>query len=279
MELRVEPIALPEKVTFNYDEIQTALAEKLEELRTVVYTDDQIKDAKAERAKWNGLKKNLNDERIRFEKEYMAPFDDFKKKIRSLCDMIDSTVSGIDRQVKDYEARKKEEKADAISALWAEIEHPDWLDLGNIYNDRWLNTTYRLEQIEEELRAKCGQIIEDLLTIEELPEFSFEAKEEYKRTLNLAGAIREGQRLADIQKRKEEAKKAAEEAERLAAERRASEEATRAEEQAIAKGIDELKATVRPVGQWLRFECYLTVDQAKALKQYFKENGITFRPF
>ena len=48
------------------------LTEKVSMYETLVYTDDQIKEAKADKAQLNKLKKALNDERIRIEKEYMG---------------------------------------------------------------------------------------------------------------------------------------------------------------------------------------------------------------
>lgn len=280
MELKINQIALPEKVTFNDEEIETALSTKLEELRTVVYTDDQIKDAKAERAKWNSLKKALNDEKIRIKKEFMTPIEDFEKKIRHFCDMIDDTVGLIDKQVKDYESRKREEKADMISEIWSGVEHPDWLDLGDIYNDKWLNVTYKLEQIEDELKDKAAKVEEDLKTIEALPEFGFEAKEEYKRTLDLAGAIREGQRLAEIQKRKEEEeKRKAEEKERQEALRKAAAEAKEAaaEEQPDSSELSNRSDNRVPLSQWVRFEAYMTTEQAVELRDWMRAHRITIR--
>ncbi|WNV59438.1 DUF1351 domain-containing protein [Oscillospiraceae bacterium NTUH-002-81] len=73
MELRVEEYQLPQKISFNFEELKAELQEKTQHYETMVYTDDQIKEAKADRANLNRLKKALNDERIRREKEYLAP--------------------------------------------------------------------------------------------------------------------------------------------------------------------------------------------------------------
>ena len=80
MELKVAEVQLPEAILFNYDELKKELTEKVKTYETMAYTDDQIKDAKADRANLNKLKKALNDERIRREKEYMQPFNEFKAK-------------------------------------------------------------------------------------------------------------------------------------------------------------------------------------------------------
>ena len=56
--------------------------------------------------------------------------------------------------------------------------------------------------VDEEIKSRLKAIEGDIKTIATL-EYSFEAQEEYKRSLSLADAIREGQRIADIQKAKE----------------------------------------------------------------------------
>ena len=65
MEMKVNEVILPEQITWNYDELKAELAEKVQKYETMVYTEDQVKDAKADRANLNKLKKALNDERIR----------------------------------------------------------------------------------------------------------------------------------------------------------------------------------------------------------------------
>lgn len=68
MELRVNEVQIPENITFNYEELKQELTKKVSMYETMVYTDDQIKEAKADKAQLNKLKKALNDERIRREK-------------------------------------------------------------------------------------------------------------------------------------------------------------------------------------------------------------------
>lgn len=67
MELKVNEVSIPEKIEFNYEQLKAELTEKVSLYETMVYTDDQIKQAKADKANLNKLKKALNDERIRRE--------------------------------------------------------------------------------------------------------------------------------------------------------------------------------------------------------------------
>ena len=106
MELRVNEVAIPEKIDFNYEELKAELTSKVSFYETLVYTDDQIKDAKADKANLNKLKRALNDERIRREKEYMQPFNVFKAQINEIIGIIDKPIAVIDEQVKAYDEKR-----------------------------------------------------------------------------------------------------------------------------------------------------------------------------
>lgn len=286
MELKVNEVQLPEEISFNYEELKGEIMAKAHDYEVMVYTDDQIKEAKADRAKLNSLKKALNDERIRREKEYMTPFNVFKNQINEIIAIIDKPVGIIDKQVKEYEAKKDEEKRNEIKAVWEELEKPEWLSLKAVWNAKWGNATYTMKKIKEEMERSIEEVNEELKTLESLEEFSFEAIEHYKVTLDLGGSIAEGKRLADIQKRKEEAEKARAEAEaKRQAElyARAQEEVKRAEAEA-QKPVEvvNIPANEEPKAEmpvWIAFRAYLTTEKAQALKSWCDANGVELKPF
>lgn len=264
MELKIKDLQLPSKIEFNFDELKAELTEKTHVYETMVYTDDQIKEAKSDRAKLNSLKKAINDERIRREKEYMMPFNEFKAQVNEILTIIDKPIAVIDSQVKEYENIKKAEKENALMGLWDSKTHPDYLSFDRIFNPKWLNATYTLKQAESDMDAVLEKNGNDVKTIESLTEFSFEAMEEYKRTLDLSHAIAEGQRLADIQKRKEEIK--------------AKEE---------PKVVEPIETPVAPVElpfeseeevkkSWIGFKALLSKEDAIALATFLKSRNITF---
>ena len=84
MELKISPYKKPEQICFNYEELKKMIIEKASLYESVVYTDEQIKSAKKDRANLNKFKKALNDERIKLENEYMTPFNEFKSQIKEL---------------------------------------------------------------------------------------------------------------------------------------------------------------------------------------------------
>ena len=299
MELRIKDITIPSKIEFNYDELKKEIAEKVEKYTNLVYTDQDIKQAKADKATLNKVKKALNDERIRREKEYMKPFNEFKSEINEIIQIIDKPIAIIDKQVKEAEEQKKQEKAHAIEQLFEEMGKPEWLNLGAIYNSKWLNATFSMKSVKEEIESRLEQINNDLVTLSNLPEFGFEATEVYKSTLDINRAVNEGKRLAEIQKRKEEqerlkaearAKAAAERAEEI---RRQQQEAERIKEQGVA--IVETMPKPEPIeteaeerhcqdsepqieGKWVSFEAFVTVEKAREMKKALNDLGIEIRP-
>lgn len=282
MELKVNEITIPEAIQFNYEELKQELTEKVSMYETMVYTDDQIKLAKSDKANLNKLKKALNDERIRREKEYMKPFNEFKAQINEIIAIIDKPVAVIDKQVKAFDEKKRQEKMEAIKKLYEESEHPEWLKLEQIFSDRWLLASVSMRQVQDGIEGWLNEINSNLLILAELPEYSFESTEMYKSSLDIKKAISEGKRLAEIQKRKEEQERLQKEAEeRTKAEAEAKKQAemiTNETGEAVFNNAPDIKAQEPvEVAQWISFSAKLTVAQAVELREFFERRKIEFK--
>ena len=287
MDLKVEEYQLPAEIQFNFEEIKLEISEKLKKFENLVYTDDQVKDAKSDRASLNKLKKALQDEKTRRKKEYLKPFEDFENKINEIIKLIDAPVSLIDKQVKEFEEKKKADKRIEIGAFWETTEHPEWMTLARIFDERWLNATYTMKQIQADITGWINRVNSELETLEQLDSFSFEAIDVYKRSLDMNQAIAEGKRLADIQKRKEEAerKKAEIETEKKWEEmQKASAEAPQTSTAPLNEKAEEIhteeekaEEMAQSASMWLNFSALLTIDQALKLKKFFEDNNIEFK--
>lgn len=282
MELKMQDVQFPKVIEFNFKELKQEITEKAALYKNMVYTDDTIKEAKVDKATLNKFIKVLEDKRKDVKKECLQPYEEFEKQIKELVAIVDEPVKLIDQQVKSYEEKKKADKLEKIKEFWESTTHPDWLTCKAIFDQKWLNATTSMKKIHEAITERLEQVALDLNTLESLPEFAFEAVETYKNTLDVNKAIAEGQRLADIQKRKQEAEaaKAAEE-ERKAAEVE-KQQAAQPDPQPEAK---EENIPAQPAAEpqteaaasWIRFEACMTVDQATKLKQFFDAEGISFR--
>ena len=292
MELRItnpQESWLTEQILWNNEELKAAIAEKVKDYKTIAYTEDSLKDMKADRADLNKLKKAFEDERKRVKKICMEPYTKFEQQVKEITALIDEPIGLIDSQIREIDERRKAAKREEIEELFASIGFQSFVKLDMIWDEKWLNATVTLPKIEEQMKSRMYQIGTDVVTISKLPEFKFEAMEVYRKTLDMNQAIQEGQRLADIQKRKLEA-------ERMEAERKAREAEEAAKQQTAAdQKEDSKKATnasgsvpeasaeetasipeeEEPVFQ-LDFRVWGTREQIMALREYMLKNRIRF---
>ena len=271
MELRIEPITMPEVIEFNFEELKEQVTKKVVMYKNLVYTDDQVKEAKADRAALNKFVKRLSDERIRVKKQCLKPYEEFESKINELTAIVNEPIQLIDKQVKEYEEKQKTEKLESIKDVFATIGFQNFVTLEKIFDQKWLNAGTSMKKIEDSMSEKKFQIGNDVLTINSLPEFSFEAMEEYKRTLDLSRAIQEGQRLADIAKRKVEHEA---ELKRQSAEREAAKAETPTEIPEVPQPVEKVEPVVT---KWISFAALLSTEDALALKAFFTSRNIEFK--
>jgi phage host-nuclease inhibitor protein Gam len=185
-------------VDFNYEELRQELAARLEKYKGLVYTDETISEAKTDRATLNRVEKALNDKKIEIKKQYLEPYEEFEKKIKALMGMVSEQSTEIDRQVKSYEQKKKDEKKASIEAYYAEHigDLAELLPLERIFSDKWLNATCRDKEWQTAIDEAVRRTSSDLQTIADLKsEFELQIKDTYLRTLDLSAALNEKTRL------------------------------------------------------------------------------------
>lgn len=204
MELKMNDYLLPEKILFNYEELKQELVEKIAHYETLVYTDEQIKDAKADKTTLNKLKKALNEERIRVKNEYLKPFEDFEKKINEIISIIDEPVTAIDKQIKQYEEKNRQEKLEKVKELWQSLDAPEGLTFEKVFQEKFLNVSCSTKRVSQYMIDAIDKFNREIETLEQLPAFSFEAQQVYKETCDINKALLEGQKLLKIQKEKED---------------------------------------------------------------------------
>ena len=258
-------------VVWNYEELHTALEMTLADYKDRVYDETMITEAKEDTAKLNKLKKALSDERISRKKDFMKPFETFEEQVKELCGMIDEATSGIKAQLDEYEQKRIEEKRIAIRELFSEVAAEydiDFITLEKIYNPKWENKTATDKTIATEIDAVFEKAVKDLEIISKMPNFSFEAKEAYKASLDLNKALAEGERMAQVQeaKRQEALRKAQEEIE---ARKHIEELNALPKNEATSEPIVEAEPTYE-----IAFKCKVTKSQAIALKDFCTAHGI-----
>lgn len=242
-------------IKWNKEELETAVRQKIASYENVVYTEDNMKQAKADRAELNNLVKAIEERRKKVKKIINEPYDVFEAELKEVLALIQEPVSIIDKQVKAFEDQQKEEKKAKIREAYDEVigDLAQVLPFEKVFDGRYLNQTYKLITAQTNIKAKVERVRTDLETIDSLDsKYKLNAKDVYIKTFDLSKALAENKRLSDLEAKLEAEKrrKAEEEDERkrLAEERQkeAEEKAKLEEEQrkAIQESVSKQEESV-----------------------------------
>lgn len=205
-------------LTTNAKAIKERVKELLPTYKADNYDESNIDKAKSDKAMLNKTSKILNDERIKIEREFMKPFEEFKNEVKETCDLIKQASGEIDVIVKEVENREKETRKSKIEEIFNSNvnELKDVLFLEKIFDDKWLNKGNWKEdgtfKLEKDLIDRINVIRNDLLTIGELnSKYEVELKNDYLNHFQLGEVIRKNNDLIQkeeiLKKQQEETKK------------------------------------------------------------------------
>lgn len=291
----------PGFIELNFEELGVALDAKLEEYEGAVFTEETKDIAKRELANLRKLRKEFDDVRKSAKKKWMEPYDQFERNMKVLNGKIDSPISLIDSQVKDFEEKQKEEKREKISGLYQELigDMGEYLPLEKIYESKWENATTSMKSIKESVTATIDGAKADVDTIKNMQSDAVEkALDIYKESLSISKAVTyvneyERQKIEIMNREKE--KRAREEEEQRkreierirAAEREAvlREERIRqeAQEQSEGQGFqiqheDEMDTLpfVQPTTVTAFYKVVASEEELKQVEMAFNSIGIYF---
>ena len=259
---------VPGKLVINYEELKAALSVELEKYKGLVVTENQITEAKSTRAKLNKVKAAIEDRRKELKKEYLKPYEVIEKQAKELVDMIDEVSSNIANQIKEFEEKEKEAKKIQIANLWVKLGY-NKITVDKIWNEKWLNKTFTLSKIKEEMQAQIDDIEGDLNAIKELcgedKQKCLTLQSKYLRTLEFQ------QVLSEYNAETESAKKII-----------AEEKAVKVEQEPITVVSEEpqeeveVQTEVQEAIYEIKFAVIGTEKQIKALSKFMFDNNIKF---
>lgn len=218
-------------IDWNFDELKQEIVKKADDYMNLVYSNDQIKEAKKDRANLRKFISALEDKRKEIKKQVMIPYTDFEAKEKELVGIVDQAVSNIDTQIKGYEEATRQEKLAKVKDIYTECigDLDRTVPFEKVFKDSWLNATTTLKSIREEISSLYKKIDQELKIINaDTSSYVYEMKEEYLKNFDLSAAMAKKQELEETAKKKamfEEQKKKEEEAKN----RRLAEEAAKVE--------------------------------------------------
>ncbi|MGA5590056.1 DUF1351 domain-containing protein [Enterococcus mundtii] len=151
----------------NEDQLANLINVTVERFENLIFKEEDISDAKKARAELNRIFDLIDSKRIEVKKQFSEPLTEFEKQIKAYSNEIKKASKGIDEQIKEFEARTKEERKKVVLAFIEKQAKKFGIEPNGInLQSKWLNATSftaknnLTKKIEEEIIAECTAIKE-----------------------------------------------------------------------------------------------------------------------
>lgn len=273
-----------QKIEWNFEELKEEITAASEEYAASVYTDDTVRNAKADRAKLNKFVDAMETKRKELKKKVLDPYNQFESEEKQLVAIVQRAINNIDSQVKDYERRRREEKTAKVREFYEDNigDLANYLPFERVFRPEYANQSVTMKSIKESILETIQKVAEGLAILNEVEsKFAGDMKEEFLRSYDIGAAMALRNRLEAEEQRRAEYMA---EQERRKAEREAARKAeTSRVMQAGQKDQTPAQSQQAPVQQEepvhvIDFRVHATAAQLASLKVFLKENGIRFEP-
>ena len=173
----------------NKDEIMSNLKNVMTKYERVL-TKETLKEGMADRAELNKNRKELEDYRKNLKKEIMKPYQEFEDDYKEIIALIDDGIFNLDNQIKSFEEKDKQEKLEEIIKYFDEknVDYKGLIDFDNIFQNEWLNKTYTLKKVQQDIDHIIARTNQDIEMFEETfkneKDILIQAKQIYFENIN-----------------------------------------------------------------------------------------------
>lgn len=152
----------PAKINFEFPKIKAKVAEIKDEFTNYEVTPDNIKGAKATRARLNQLSKDLNSRKIAIVKVIDQPVNELKAQIKELTGDIGQATDHIDNQIKAFEKNARDEREKTLNAQLQKLCDQAGVNSEDIeFNSKWLNKTASYATFEKEVNNQIQVLLKE----------------------------------------------------------------------------------------------------------------------
>lgn len=142
------------------EELKKFVADKLEQTKGLVATDESIKATKASRAEVNKLKKAIGDVRKKYKRAWNAPFELFETTLRALEGDCDSASQELKLTIDGFEETQKEERKQKVQALIEEMAPNYGVKSEDLpIADKWLLKSTSQKTIVQEIGEQMKMLV------------------------------------------------------------------------------------------------------------------------
>lgn len=196
-----------QSIDWNFEELKQEITEKVNDYMNLVYSDDQIKQAKKDRANLRKFVSVLENKRKEIKKQLMIPYSDFESKEKELVSIVNKAVENIDIQVKGYEEAQRNERLTKVKEIYKKCigDLNRLIPFEKIFKESWLNVSTTQKSIKEEISGIYEKVDKELKLINaDGSHYVFEMKEEYLKNFDLTAAMAVKQKLEETERKKAE---------------------------------------------------------------------------
>jgi F0F1-type ATP synthase membrane subunit b/b' len=277
------------KITTNASQVLEAAREKCSEYKDIEKFIGKEDVAKKEWAQLNKAMKRADDTAKYIKDMWMAPLNEFETTMKLVKAEFKAASGGLDELVKNVENREKDGKRLEIQKYF-DTKNFDLVPLDRIFNDRWLNKTFKMPDIRKEIDSVITDIYANIKILERIPDYGITAKTLYLDTLDMAAALQQvdtmkanAERLAKEQAEREERERR-EQIERnqkaLEQEKKESIPPSERMNELVSQALDipvpEVEASQKPEIMEFTLRFRGTKEKLFALKAWMNENGIAY---
>lgn len=176
----------------NIEALEKYVDERLEEYTPEKYVGDSDK-AKKDRAELNKAREKIKQARIEIIKEFMKPVAGFEEQCKGIEKKIDRASGCLDEIVKEKEQEEKESKRKKIELQFA-TKNFDLVPLEKIFNEKWLNKTYKWNDICKEIDEAIDKIYHDLKLLDRFSD-DLDLRAHYLMNLDISETLDYGEQL------------------------------------------------------------------------------------
>ena len=263
--------AFVDHIIWNADEIAEEVAAKVGFYKSLVYTEDQVVDAKKDRAKLRKFVTALKDKDREIKDRCLAPYEEFHNQMLKIIALVEEPAELIDKQVKEFEEGQKKQKIAAIQDLFNQKGFQPWVSLERIMNPKWMNKTYSMKQIDADMTTAQHKIGEDILLINGQKEGMQAALSEYKRSMDVTAAMAAAQRYTEAKRAEEELTRS------IQADPVQAEHIPYEKPQIISPPKSEVYQDGTPIRKEIMFKVLISFEEMQKLNRFLNDNHITFR--
>lgn len=283
IEVTEKSIVLAQKPIIQFDDFDSFKAQVKETLKKyegLVVKEGDIISTKHIIAQFNKDSKILNDARIVVKKELLSGYSILDTQVKEIDALWAKGTKHLGDQVNAFILKEKEAKKEEINKLFNAIqtEYPKvtFLKLKEVYSEKWLNKTVKIDYIEADIISTFDKCNADIELINMEPVIGGRLKHEYvnngfklaeAKAVILQQIAEEKEAQAQIDARMEAEKMVAPTPEKVATIQHETKIEIETQKAMEPKIVSTALISVS-------FKVTGTVDNLRLIKPFFKENGL-----